>query len=294
MAGRIPPTKQEITAAIKAYLEKHDGIACEYKRDDDCYELTDANGKGAIVGPGWQCNDGGLFNELREILMSQREASDNPKLPVSPSKGMNVPAKVRNGSSGAMTTPGDLSSLTVQDIINYINPKATEQEAYLFLEFCKKKHADPMKKQIYLVVYEGERGRNVSFITGKEYFTEKAEVHPQFDGFRAGIIVRSKEGGDLIHREGTFYIPSEEMLLGGWAEVSRKDRRIPSKAEVLLAEYNTGKSQWAKMPATMIRKVAIVQSLREAFPVDLGGMYDRSEMNQARIDIDPEKEVAEA
>jgi hypothetical protein len=42
-------------------------------------------------------------------------------------------------------------------------------------------------------------------------------------------------------------------------------------------EYDTGKSSWAKMPATMIRKVALVQSLREAFPSDLGGLYDSCE-----------------
>ena len=32
-------------------------------------------------------------------------------------------------------------------------------------------------------------------------------------------------------------------------------------------------SQWAKKPATMIRKVALVQALREAFPKSFGGMY---------------------
>lgn len=47
---------------------------------------------------------------------------------------------------------------------------------------------------------------------------------------------------------------------------------------VSLKEYNTGKASWLKMPATMIRKVAIVQALREAFPSELGGMYDSSEM----------------
>jgi hypothetical protein len=97
MAGRIPPTKAEITAAIKAYLGKHDGIACEYKQDDDCYELTDANGKGAIVGPGWQCNDEGLFNELREILMAQRESTSPP----GPARGTNLAVR---GTTGINTS----------------------------------------------------------------------------------------------------------------------------------------------------------------------------------------------
>ena len=40
----------------------------------------------------------------------------------------------------------------------------------------------------------------------------------------------------------------------------------------------TPSGQWAKMPGTMIRKVAMVHALREAFPEDFGGMYDSSEM----------------
>lgn len=52
--------------------------------------------------------------------------------------------------------------------------------------------------------------------------------------------------------------------------------------EVSFAEYNTGKSNWTKIPATMIRKVAICHALREAFPEDLGGLYGSEEMDQAR------------
>jgi hypothetical protein len=37
-------------------------------------------------------------------------------------------------------------------------------------------------------------------------------------------------------------------------------------------------SNWKVMPGTMIRKVALVQSLREAFPDEFGGMYSPEEM----------------
>ena len=36
-------------------------------------------------------------------------------------------------------------------------------------------------------------------------------------------------------------------------------------------------SQWSKKPATMIRKVALVQALRETFPSAFGGMYAAEE-----------------
>jgi phage recombination protein Bet len=138
-----------------------------------------------------------------------------------------------------------------------------------------------MTKQVYLVIYEGQNGRQANFIAGKEYFTEKAEAHPQFDGLEAGIIVRTKAG--LEYRQGTFWMHEEEKLLGGWAIVHRKDRKIPLKMEVPLADYDTKKNLWAKMPATMIRKVALVQALREAFPQNLGGMYDQAEIVDAEI-----------
>ena len=41
---------------------------------------------------------------------------------------------------------------------------------------------------------------------------------------------------------------------------------------------STVNSQWSKKPATMIRKVALVQALREAFPEDFGGMYSQEEV----------------
>jgi phage recombination protein Bet len=234
------------------------------------------------------CSDDDLKFALSELIMEMPVEAKAGRLPENKAIVPSMPRKPVNGQMVQST-----GILTPRDIIDYINPKATEQEAYLFCEFCKRKGADPMTKQVYLVVYVNDKGeRNVSFIAGKEYFTEKAEAHPQFDGFQAGIIVRPKDGGELVYREGTFYLPSEETLLGGWAEVHRKDRKIPNRAEVVMAEYNTDKAQWKKMPGTMVRKVAIVQALREGFPANMGGMYDSSEMNQAGVaDIDPEKEV---
>lgn len=295
MAARVV-RKQEVADAVKRLCETKPDLACS------------TNEHGMTIMPGdilVSCQDGKLdvrgpdeaaAKEIRyrlsEILADMLQESARGPQREDCSGKTNVPVVQR---SGQIPPQGKgLSGLTARDIIDYINPKATEQEAYLFAEFCRRKGADPMTKQVYLAIFENDKGdRTVSFIAGKEYFTEKAEMHPQFDGMKAGIIVRAKDtpGGALKHREGTFYLPSEEVLLGGWAEVFRKDRAIQTKAEVVLAEYNTGKRNWAKMPGTMIRKVAIVQALREAFPQNLGGMYDRAEMDQA---YDPAKEVEAA
>jgi hypothetical protein len=103
----------------------------------------------------------------------------------------------------------------------------------------------------------------------------------QYDGFDAGIILQ--KGTDLVYRPGSMLVKTE-VLVGGWAEVYRKDWKRPIRAEVALAEYIRYKRDgslmpnWKNMPATMIRKVALVQALREAFPEDLQGMYSQEEM----------------
>ena len=59
--------------------------------------------------------------------------------------------------------------------------------------------------------------------------------------------------------------------------------------------------QWSGKPATMIRKVAKMQALREAFPEDLQGMYAAEEVDSGisdeqiapPIDITPSAEVIE-
>jgi uncharacterized protein CbrC (UPF0167 family) len=51
----------------------------------------------------------------------------------------------------------------------------------------------------------------------------------------------------------------------------------------MLSEYNKGFALWKTMPATMIRKVAIVQALREAFPETLSGMYSEDEIIDSNI-----------
>jgi phage recombination protein Bet len=163
-------------------------------------------------------------------------------------------------------------------IKQYICPKATDQEAFTFLQLCKAQGLNPFLKEAYLIKYGNE---NATIITGKDTFTKRADRLPQYDGFKAGIIVLVQ--GAATYREGSFILEGE-TLLGGWAEVYRKDRSQSFRNEVSLNEYARKKSDgslmsnWRTMPATMIRKVALVQSLREAFPDEFGCMYSPEEM----------------
>lgn len=176
--------------------------------------------------------------------------------------------------------------LTIEEIKKHICPEATDTEAYTFMQLCNARRLNPFTKEAYLVKYKGQKTA-ATIIVGKDAFTRKAEEHPSFDGYEAGTIIKTAEGA-IERREGTFTTEDEEIV-GGWANVHRKDCSHPFMNEVSFREYvgmkrnkMTSKMEpnamWTSKPGTMIRKVALVQSLREAFPSELGGCYDSSEM----------------
>lgn len=180
---------------------------------------------------------------------------------------------------------GQHFTVSFSDVRNFICAKATDAECKIFLETCKQYRLNPFTKEAYLIHYDNNSEDTPSTIVlGKNCYMQMAERHPAFDGFEAGIIVLDTEAGQLEHREGSIVYEGEE-LLGGWAKVYRKDRTRPSYEEVKLAEYDTGKSLWKGKKATMIRKVALVHALREAFPSTFGTLYDESEVS-VRVDAE--------
>lgn len=171
---------------------------------------------------------------------------------------------------------GEELTLTPTTVKNYLtrgNGSITPQEAVLFMNLCKFQKLNPFLNEAYLVKF-GDKPAQL--ITGKDAFMKRAESHEMFEGYKAGLIIaREKE---VIEVEGSFTIPGD-VLLGGWCEVYRLDRKYPIVAKVGFDEYNKGQSTWKDMPKTMIRKTAMVQALREAFPANLGGMYVEEEVS---------------
>lgn len=155
-------------------------------------------------------------------------------------------------------TPDQLKLIT-----NTIAKNATPDELQLFLYRCKNMGLDPLKPgQIHFVKYGA--GSPGTIVVGIEGFRSIAGRTGKLSGIARGAI-KDDQG----------------KLIGGWAEVSRKDWEKPAREEVPLSEYNTGRGPWQKMPETMIKKVAEAAALRMAFPDDLGGVYESSEMDQA-------------
>jgi phage recombination protein Bet len=156
--------------------------------------------------------------------------------------------------------------------------KVSDEEVMMFLTLCKYQKLNPFLREAYLIKYGNE---SATIVTGKEVFTKRANRNESYDGHEAGIIVLSKDG-QPVERAGTFKLKNEEIV-GGWATVHIKNHKVPIKISVSFEEYVGRKkdgsinAQWTKKPATMIRKVALVQALREAFPEDLQGLYAAEE-----------------
>ena len=195
----------------------------------------------------------------------------------------------------------ELDADTVRNYLTNGNGKATDQEVAMFINLCKYQGLNPFLREAYLIKYDDKAP--ASTVVGKDAFTRRAAQIPECKGWSAGVAVVTQKN-EYQEREGTIVLPGER-LVGGWCAVGREGWQNPFKSTVNLSEYNTGKSMWAKMPATMIRKVAIVQALREAFPDKFQGMYDQSEMgadgtlpenelpqNTAQMPIDAAKKKA--
>jgi hypothetical protein len=111
-------------------------------------------------------------------------------------------------------------------------------------------------------------------IVSKEALMKRAEACEHYEGMKSGVIIKRVD--EILEVEGTFYLKTD-VLLGGWATVYRSDRKFPYVSRVSLDEYDKKQSTWVDKKATMIRKTAIVQAMREAFPAQLGAMYTAEE-----------------
>lgn len=190
-----------------------------------------------------------------------------------------------------------LTPSIVQEYIVGTDAKITMQEFKLFTELCKVRKLNPFLREAYLIKYKN--GQPASLVVGKDAILKRAVLNPNYNGIKSGIIVQ-KEDGTIEERRGLFYIPEKERIVGGWAEVYRKDWEYPTYCSVSFEEVAQRKSDgtlntnWSTKKATMIEKVAKVRALRETFVEDLAGMYEAEEMDNPPVrDVTEETEVIE-
>ena len=190
---------------------------------------------------------------------------------------------IENAQTAVYEVGGQKIELSPEVVREYMvsgdKERVTIQEIIMFMNLCKYSGLNPWAKEAYCIKYGTEPA---TMVIGKEAYLKRAEANENFDGFESGVIAYDKQNQEVAYREGCFILPGEEII-GGWAKVFRKDRSHPYIAEVSFGEYAGRKKngelngQWSKKPGTMIRKVALVQALREAFPSSFGGAFTEEE-----------------
>jgi phage recombination protein Bet len=139
-----------------------------------------------------------------------------------------------------------------------------------FLQHCRRTGLDPIARQIYCIERGGKWQTQVS-IDGARLVAERT------GGYEGQTPVQwtadGKEWVDVWLLDG----PPAAARVG----VYRKGFREPLYAVAKFSSYSTGQNLWKKMPEVMIAKCAKMLALREAFPMELSGLYSAEEMDQA-------------
>lgn len=127
--------------------------------------------------------------------------------------------------------------------------KFNEQQKNQFIDICCAYGLNPIKKEVYGVLYSDK----FNLIVGYESYIKRAERSGRLNGWGVEIIGNGNEMKAVI-------------------TINRKDWDKPFIHEVYFDEYNTNQNLWKSKPKTMLKKVAIAQGFRMCFSEELGGM----------------------
>ena len=183
----------------------------------------------------------------------------------------------KNENKAVVQWKGEPISITRADVKALICPDATDAEVGVFLKVCGSLNLNPWANEIYLIKYG--KGDRAAIVISLDAYLKAAEVNENFDGYEAGIVLRTPSGG-LEFREGAFLLEEERAgLVGGWAKVYRADRSRPfyvavnKKECIRLTREGRLTEFWSeeKQP-WMLRKVALKRALLEAFTSLFSGL----------------------
>ena len=138
---------------------------------------------------------------------------------------------------------------SIEKYLESMGNKLSQKHRTQFIEIASAFQLNPFIREIYGIPY----GDNFNIIVGYEVYLKRAETSGQLAGWRA-------------------WTEGEGSSIKGCVEITRRDWSAPFYHEVYLEEYDQKNSMWKSKPRTMIKKVAIAQGFRMAFPVELGGI----------------------
>ena len=175
-----------------------------------------------------------------------------------------------------VVSQNDVTQKLLLDYLIQSNSNLNEHEQKMFVSVAMAYGLNPFKREIYPVAYGSGDKRKLSIIVGYEIYLKRAERTGKLDGFEVSISGIFKKGKIQKKKfDGSFYdvqgiLPEGEV--SATCTVWVKGKTHPVVWTVWFDEYTQSNEMWLSKPRTMIKKVAIEQAFRIAFPDEMGGM----------------------
>lgn len=169
----------------------------------------------------------------------------------------------------------------------FFPPSASNEDMVYCMSVAKELGLNPILKEIYFVERNAKVNNQwvtkIEPLAGKNAWIKLAHNSGQFSGLKTELTVKPVP----IMINGVWELKDDLVAI---CHVMRKDFNVPFTVEVAYNEYVGRKSDgsitkfWKEKPQTMLRKVATVQALKEAFSI--AGIMDQSEIDDIDVSID--------
>lgn len=159
----------------------------------------------------------------------------------------------KSASRELVVKKDEVTQKTIEEFLFSSGTKLNDQQKMMFLKMAQLNNLNPFKREIYAIPF----GSNFNIVTAYQVYIARAEATGKLDGWE--VVSNGDEAVITIHR---------------------KDMSKPIIWNVQRSDFDKGSGNWLKMPDFMLKKVAIGQGFRLAFPNELSAMpYTSDELD---------------
>ncbi len=177
-----------------------------------------------------------------------------------------IPLTAEQADQLSNETMGKWTPPQIQRIYKDMGGTCGADDLAKFIYICGKRNLDPVMGEVH-AEFRWDKSKQVANMVPVIHidgFRKLADLTGQYDGQDDPVFVHD----------------SNNKLLSCTVRIYRKGCIKPFGATVFFAEYNSGISNWVKMPHVMLSKCAEAAAFRKAFPAALSGVYIREEVDR--------------
>lgn len=180
------------------------------------------------------------------------------------------------------TTLQTVDDKLLKDFLLGSDTKLSDKQTIMFMNLAKAFNLNPFKREIYAIPFERSVMKNwvrtkvadMSLVTWYQVYIERAMRSWLLDWWNVETVYRTEKKEDWTEAQ---------KIDGARITIHRKDWKNPFERFVGIKEFAKlnkewrPQGSWGTMPEFMIKKVAIGQGFRLAFPAELNWMPYLSE-----------------